>query len=204
MLPPPGQGRRAPRWHAPCGSATDTPSGQCQAGPTNLILLPQLSGDLWYTPKVSSVIRTLSRALTARLPQPAVKAIRLHNLKRPIPSGRVVVGEIEVQRRDLGLDGPPERPADVGHEGEQVHPGELLPVQPAEVRLAQDRSQRIIEARLLRRVSQIEARIVVPAQLVIDDPQAVPVVDKVLAEQVVVAGHAGERPNLDRPLDVRQ
>src|SRR2546430_3597984 len=158
MLRPPGQGRRAPRWHAPCGSATDTPSGQCQARPTNLILLPQLSGDLWYTPKVSSEIRTLSRAGTARLPQPAAKAIRLHYLKRPIPSRRVVVGEIEVQRRDLGLDGSPERPADGGHEGEQVHPGELLPVQPAEGRLAHDRSHCIIEARRLRRGSRSEAR----------------------------------------------
>src|SRR5437867_5324484 len=135
----------------------------------------------WYTPKVSSEIRTLSRALTARFAQPACEAIRLHDLERPIPSRRVVVGEIEVQRRDLGLDGPPERPADVGHEGKQVHPGELLPVQAAEVRLAQDGSQLIVELRLLRRVSQIEARIVVPAQLVIDDPQAATIVDEVLA-----------------------
>src|SRR5437660_3985535 len=164
MLPPPGQGRRAPRWHAPCGSATDTPSGHCQARPTNVILLPQLSGAGWYTPKVSSEIRTLSRARTSRLPQPGCNAIRLHDRKRPIPSRRVVVGEIEVQRRDLGLDRSPERPADVRHEGEQVHPGELLRVQPAEVRLAQDGAQPIIKARLLRRVAQVEARIVVPTQ----------------------------------------
>src|SRR5256886_3534078 len=169
MLPPPGQGRRAPRWHAPCGSATDTPSGHCQARPTNLILLPQLSGAVWYTPKVSSEIRTLSRALTSRLPQPACNAIRLHDRKGPIPSRGVVVGEIEVQRRDLGLDGPPERPADIRHQGEQVHPGELLPVQPAEVRPAEDGSQGIVKVRLLRCVAQVEARIVVPAQFVVDD-----------------------------------
>src|SRR2546423_2229612 len=204
MLPPPGQGRRAPRWHAPCGSATDTPSGHCQARPTNLILLPQLSGAVWYTPKVSSEMRTLSRVLTSRLTQPGCNAIRLHDRKRPIPSRGVVVGEIEVQRRDLGLDGSPERPADVGHEGKEVHPGELLPVQPAKVRLAQHRSQLIVEARLLRRVAQVEARIIVPAELVIDDPQALPVVDEVLAEQVIVTGHVGERPNPDRPLDFRQ
>src|SRR5256714_10850450 len=201
MLRPPGQGRRAPRWHAPCGSATDTPSGHCQARPTNLILLPQLSGAVWYTPKVSSEIRTLSRARTSRLPQPGCNAIRLHDRKRPIPSRRVVVSEIELQRRDLGLDGSPERPADVGHEGKEVHPGELLPVQPAKVRLAQHRSQLIVEARLLRRVAQVEARIIVSAQLVVDDPQALPVVDEVLAEQVVVTWDAGEQANSDRPLD---
>src|SRR2546421_3233452 len=157
MLPPPGQGRRAPRWHAPCGSATDTPSGHCQARPTNLILLPQLSGAVWYTPKVSSETRTLSRALTSRLPQPACNAIRLHDRKRPIPSRRVVVGEIEVQRRDLGLDGSPQRPADVRHQGEQVHSGDLLSIQPAEVRLAQHRAQRLVQVRLLRRVAHVEA-----------------------------------------------
>src|SRR5438067_8386024 len=107
MLRPPGQGRRAPRWHAPCGSATDTPSGHCQARPTNLILLPQLSGNPRYTPKVSSEMRPLSRAVTPGLRQPAFEALRLQDRERPIPPRRVVVGEVEVQRRDPGLDGSP-------------------------------------------------------------------------------------------------
>src|SRR5256885_16423398 len=113
MLPPPGQGRRAPRWHAPSGSVTDTPSGHCQARPTNLILLPWLSGNLRYTPKVSSEMRTLSRAVTLGLRQPAFEAVRLQHRNRPIPPRRVVTGEVEVQRRDPGLDGSPEGPADV-------------------------------------------------------------------------------------------
>src|SRR5713101_8024320 len=109
----PARGRTARRWHGPSGWVTGTPLGRCQARPTNLILLPQLSGEVWCTPKVSSEPRTLSRALTARLTQPAFKAVRFHDLECPIPSRRVVVGEIEVQRRDVGLDRPPERPADI-------------------------------------------------------------------------------------------
>src|ERR1700736_355481 len=155
-----------------------------------------------YTPKVSSAIRTLSRALTARPPQPPGQAVRLHDLERAIPTCRVVAGEIKVQGGDLGLDRPPERPADVRHQREEVHPGKLPSVRPAEVGLAQNGSQLVIETRLLRRVAQVEARIVVTTQLVINDPQGVPVVDEVLAQQVVVTGHARERPNPDRFFDV--
>src|SRR5438046_1096298 len=200
MPRPPGRGRTVPQSRAPSGSVTGMPSGQCQARPTNLILLPPLSGDLWYTPKVSSEIRTLSRARTARLLQPTFEAIRLHEIKSPIPSGRVVVGEIDVQRRDPGLDRPPERPADVRHEGKEVHPGQLLRVRPAEVGLAEHGPQVIIKARLLGGVAQVEARIVVPTQLVIDDSKPATVVDEVIAEQVVVTGDYGESANIERTI----
>src|SRR4029077_5688548 len=93
-------------------------------------------------------------------PHPGLEAVGAHHRKRPLPALHVVPAEIEVDRRDRGLDGAPQRPADVGHEGEQVHPRELLRVFPSEVSLAKRSSQVVIESSLLRGVAEVEARVV--------------------------------------------
>src|SRR5207245_9856573 len=111
----------------------------------------------------------------------------------------VVAPKVAVNSRDLGLDGPPQGPSDVGHKGEEVHARELPPVAFADVRLAKGGTELLVELCLLRGVAEVEAGVVVPAQLVVDDSQSYAVVDEVLAQQVVVAGRQRQRPDRNGP-----
>src|SRR5207247_591742 len=153
-----------------------------------------------YTGAESST--TLALRQIGCLCHPAPKVSRAQHPERPLPAPRVVAHEVEVDCRDLRLDRAPQRPADVRHEREQVHARQLPRIPPAEVRLAQGGPQLLAELRLLRGVAQVEAGIVVAAQLVVDDAQRRPVVDEVLAEEVVVAGRHRQRGDADRALDV--
>src|SRR5438552_16412334 len=67
------------------------------------------------------------------LGQPILEPVGAQDFNRPLPASRVVAAEVEVDRGDPRLDRAPQRPADVGHESEQVHPCELPRVAPAEV-----------------------------------------------------------------------
>ena len=116
-------------------------------------------------------------------------------LHRPAP-------EVVVDLRDLLLDRRPERPAHVGHEGVQLHAGEEAVVSGAEVRLAEDCSQVVVELTLLRCVRELEGRVVVSRVLVVEQPERRAVVDVVLGEQVVVARHRGSGVHAHRALDV--
>src|SRR5439155_26021909 len=113
----------------------------------------------------------------AGLRHPAPQVVGAEHFERALPATHVVASEVELDPRDSGLDGSPKRPADVGHEREQVHPRQLSCIRSAEVGLAQRCPQVLVERRLLCRVAKVEARVVVAAQLVVDDPQRGPVVD---------------------------
>src|SRR5947209_20132554 len=98
--------------------------------------------------------------------QPLLQPVGAQDFNRPLPASRVVAAEVEVDRRDPGLDRAPQRPADVGHQREEVHAGELTRIPPAEVRLAERGPQILVELGLLRGVAEVEAGVVVPAELV--------------------------------------
>src|SRR5437773_2915480 len=106
-----------------------------------------------------------------RFPNPGVHPDRLEHLERPPPAAHVVAVEVELDGRYLGLDGAPQGPSDVGHQREQVHPGQLPSIVPAEVGGAQGGSQPLVELRFLGGVAEVEAGVVVAAQLVVDDAQ---------------------------------
>ena len=115
-------------------------------------------------------------------------------LLRPAP-------EVVVDRSRPRLDGGPERPADVGHDHLQPHPGEQRVGGPPEVGGAQLADPGVIPAQFLARVAELEGRVVVAAVLVVDDPEPLAVIEVVLGEQVVVAGdgrQAGGRPGPPR------
>src|SRR5207249_4708034 len=133
---------------------------------------------------------------------PTRKPPRPEDLERALPATGVVAPKVVVNSRDLGLDGPPQGPSDVGHKGEEVHARELPPVAFAEVRLAKGGTEVLVELCLLRGVAEVEAGVVVPAQLVVDDSQSYAVVDEVLAQQVVVAGRQRQRRDRNGSLDV--
>src|SRR5947207_6608748 len=77
----------------------------------------------------------------AGLGHPASQPVGPQHLERSLPAPGVVALEVVLDRRDLVLDRAPQRPADIGHEGEQVHPRELPAVELAEVGLAQRTAQ---------------------------------------------------------------
>src|ERR1700682_1243789 len=137
------------------------------------------------------------------LVEPDGKPARVQNLERPLPAARVVIDKIEFDARDLGLDGAPKRPADIRHQSEQVHSRELPRVVVAKVSAAECSAQVLIKFRFLGRVAEIEARVVVAAELVIDDAKRLAIVDEVLAQQVVMAGTGGKRANAVRLFDRR-
>src|ERR1700693_2270796 len=95
--------------------------------------------------------------------------------------------EVKLNRRDPGLDGAPQRPADVRHEREEVNARELArdlsAVLAPEVGQAQLSAQILVELGLLCGVAQVEAGVVVSAELVVDDPERRAVVDEVLAQK---------------------
>src|SRR5205807_1401933 len=170
-----------PRWHSPDRYASDIP------------------------PRTVSLPETAVKRSAVRLVDPPFKVPGLEDVQGPRPPAGVVAGKVEVDGGDLGLDGTPQSPADVRHQSEQVETGELAldlsSILPPEIRLAQGGSEVLVELRLLSGVAEVEARVVVPAQLEIDYAQRGPVVDEVLAEQVVVAWHGRQRRGSDRALD---
>src|SRR5260370_10363856 len=91
--------------------------------------------------------------------EPNCQALRVDYLERTLPAACVIAGEVELDRRDFRLDGAPQRPAHIGHQCEQVHPGELLRVRVSEVGRAQGGAQVLAELGLLRGVSEIKARV---------------------------------------------
>ena len=113
-------------------------------------------------------------------------------------------GEVVVDRRDARLDGRPERPADVGHDHLEAHPGEQGGGGLAEVGGAQLLDLAVVVAELLGRVAELERRVVVAAVFPVHQPQARAVVEVVLGEQVVVAGDGRQADGRrQRRLDAR-
>ena len=92
------------------------------------------------------------------------------------------------------LDHPPQGPAVARDEPPELSPGDEWSRRAgvdggAVVGRAQVGEPFGAEARLGRRVAQLEGRLVHPRVLVVDDPQVSAVVEDVRGEQVVVAGH---------------
>jgi hypothetical protein len=73
-----------------------------------------------------------------------------------------------------------------------------------EVCLAQRRSELVVVAALLGGIPELEARIIVAAVLEVHDPQLLAIVDVVLGQEVVVAGHRWQGVGRERPLHVCQ
>ena len=111
--------------------------------------------------------------------------------------------EIEVDRRDVRLDGAPQRPADVGHDHLETHPGQQGRGGVAEVGRAQLGDLGVVVPELLGGVAELEGRVVLAAVLLVDDPQPLAVVEVVLGEQVVVARDGRQRMDGQRRLDPR-
>jgi len=86
----------------------------------------------------------------------------------------------------------------------EAHPGQQRVRRLAEVRGTQLAPLRVVPQQLLRRVAQLEARVVVAAVLEVHDPQPVAAVEVVLGEQVVVARDRGERVRGEGGLQARQ
>ena len=160
----------------------------------------------WSTPAASGCAAESdrsSRGTRFAIPQPDLElgAIELGRRARPALLGPA--REVVVDRRDPGLDGGPERPADVRHDHLQPHPGEQGRGGLAEVGRAELDDPVVVEAQLLAGVAQLEGRIVVAAVLVVDDPQPLAVVEVVLGQQVVVAGDRGQGMGGEGRLDAR-
>ena len=85
-----------------------------------------------------------------------------------------------------------------------MHPRQQCRRRPAEVGGAQLDGPGPVETELLAGVAQLEGRVIVAAVLVVDDPQPLAVVEVVLGQEIVVAGHGRERPDGQGGLDARQ
>src|SRR5215204_7796815 len=83
----------------------------------------------------------------------------------------------------------PQRPAVPRHQPEQPGPGDLVAQVLAVVAVDEHLELLETEQALAPDVAQLEARVVVAAVLVVDEPEPVAVVDEVGREQVVVARH---------------
>src|SRR5208337_2583542 len=82
------------------------------------------------------------------------------------------------------LDRAPQRPPVHAHQAEEPGPGDHAPPRPAVVG-RDELGQRVIgQVRLGPDVAELEAGVVVTGQLVVDQPDPVPVVDDALAELV--------------------
>src|SRR5665213_523770 len=146
--------------------------------------------------------RTRPTGSGSRVLEPSAEEVRLQHGHRALPARGVVAAKVEVDGRDLRLDGSPQCPADIRHQRKQVHPRQLARIVPAEVRSAEGSPQVLVELRLLCRVAQVKARVVIAAELVVDDAQSGAVIDEVLAQQIVVARHCRQRAGADRALDL--
>src|SRR5690242_21127917 len=92
--------------------------------------------------------------------------------------------EIEVERAGAGLDGSPQRPPVLGGQAEQPGPGDLVAQRPAVV-LADQIGQPVeIQAAFAPDVAELEAGVIVARVFVVDEPDAVTVVDEVPRQQV--------------------
>ncbi|GAA3408121.1 hypothetical protein GCM10018952_04080 [Streptosporangium vulgare] len=102
------------------------------------------------------------------------------------------------------VHGEPERPGQVGHDQVEPDPGGESPVVDAEVGAGQPDGEVGVVVGLGRDVAQLEGGVVVPGELVVDDPDLGAAADEVLRQQVVVARHRGQRIGGERPFDLRR
>src|ERR1019366_6492038 len=115
---------------------------------------------------------------------PSVIALRLLKQQRKTGRGELRGGglepfhrprpEVEVERASRLLDGSPERPAVLGRQAEQPGPGDLAAQRPAVVR-----RDKLGQAALAPDVAELETGIVVAGVLVVDQPDAIAIVDEV-------------------------
>ena len=103
--------------------------------------------------------------------------------------------EVEVDVGNAVLDGRPERPAVLRHEAPQPGARNLVGERPPVV--VGDQLVELLEGevRLAPDVPELEARVVVPGVLVVDEAKAVADVDEVLRQEVVVTGDGALVPN---------
>ena len=97
--------------------------------------------------------------------------------------------EVEVDRARGVLDRAPQRPAVHADQAEEPSPGD--PASPGPAVVGRDQPGQGVggQVRLGRDVAELEAGVVVAGQLVVDQPDPLPVVDEVRGQQVVVARH---------------
>ena len=97
--------------------------------------------------------------------------------------------EVELDRAAGLLDSPPQGPAVLAHQAEELGPGDLVTQRPSVV--MPDQFGQAVRGQLAfgGDVAQLEARVVVAGVLVVDQPDALAVVDEVSRQQVVVARH---------------
>src|SRR5579872_4985602 len=99
--------------------------------------------------------------------------------------------EVEVQRAGRVLDRAPQRPSVLARQAEQTGPGRLGSARRAVIGGDQRLQGLHGQPALAPDVAELEAGIVVARVLVVDQPDAVAVVDEVRGQQVVVAGDGG-------------
>src|SRR5579859_758435 len=126
--------------------------------------------------------------------QPFPKLIRVHLTRRAGPALHRPAPKVEINRRDLRLDGRPQRPAHIRHDHLHLHPRQPVRFGGAKIGGAHLRLASVVELLLLAGVAQLECRVIIAAVLKIDQPQRLPVVNVVLRQQFVVARHHGQRP----------
>ena len=110
--------------------------------------------------------------------------------------------EVEVDVRDAVLDRRPERPAVLRHQPPEARPRHLVAQRPAVV--VADQLLQLVErqVRLAPHVAELEAGVVVPRILVVDQPELAAGVDEVLGQEVVVARHRALVADAHRLLDL--